>query len=77
MITSTKTDTAAIASSLLQNPDFIKGLAVALQEYLDPDFRMIYSIDELESDSADYEAGRIKATPWREEKQRRHSAIRT
>jgi hypothetical protein len=77
MATASQTDTAAIEKSLLQNPEFIKKLAVALQEQLDPDFRMVFSLDELAQDSADYEAGIIKGTPWRAERQRRLDGIRS
>jgi hypothetical protein len=76
MTTANQTDMATIEKNLLQNPDFITKLAAILQEHSDPDFRMIFNMDELAQHSADYESGLIKGTPWREERQRRLDAIR-
>jgi hypothetical protein len=76
MTTAIQTDTAAIEKNLLQNPDFISKLAATLQDSQDPDFRLLFTLDELAQHSADYDAGLIKGTPWREERQRRLDAIR-
>ncbi|MCL1908320.1 MAG: hypothetical protein FWG12_03010 [Holophagaceae bacterium] len=69
-MTTIQIDTAEIASKLLRDQDFIRGLAKALRESLAEESPKASTVEELLQMKADFEAGHIQAKPWREVRQR-------
>jgi hypothetical protein len=66
MTTQTRSDTAELAAKICQDPDFIQSLAALISKHSRESDGDIWDMDKIVKASEDYEAGRIKGTPWNE-----------